>query len=333
MGMLQGSAQWHWIFAGYTIVDYTDPSASVHRVAAYKRGALSVIENVTFANDLERHWIQDHPTILYDAKLVDLAIANYNSFMKDKYRDVLTEKTVFTQKALSYEGYLDQHVPLSLLSDDDILAFLKNEMHSSKEVKEVREQYFVRDKRLKPLWKSEAEFRQLESDLIGLGIRRSFKATLKAISKTIFFINDDEMERANIQEKLMEDALVSDNEVLSEAAKTSVSAQKAIIQTFSIFKRFSEEKGLNNVFAFVFVERHYESNYSKLQNSDIYIEFAPQRVIPLREALAVTAIPPSDDERIGYYYIFSSKENIEKMKAEGLDLGQEILKYVAHNWE
>lgn len=42
-----------------------------------ENGALSVIENVTFANDLERHRIQNHPSILYDAKLVDLAIASY----------------------------------------------------------------------------------------------------------------------------------------------------------------------------------------------------------------------------------------------------------------
>lgn len=85
------------LFSGYTIVDYVDPSASKHRVPAYKRGALSVIENVTFANDLERHWIQNHPTILYDAKLVDLAIANYNIFMKKKYGKILIEK-LYLQK-------------------------------------------------------------------------------------------------------------------------------------------------------------------------------------------------------------------------------------------
>ena len=179
------------LFAGHTIVDYVDPSASKHRVAAYKRGALSVIENVTFANDLERHWIQNHPAILYDAKLVDLTISNYNAFMIKKYGKVLTEKTVFTENALSYSGYLEQEVPLCLLSDDDIISYLKNELHDTKEVRELRQQYFARDMRLKPLWKSESEFLQLEQDLMGSGIRRSFKATLKAISKTVFFMNDD----------------------------------------------------------------------------------------------------------------------------------------------
>lgn len=320
------------LFAGYTIVDYVDPSASKHRVAAYKRGALSVIENVTFANDLERHWIQNHPAILYDAKLVDLAISNYNVFMKKKYGEVLTEKTVFTEKALSYSGYLEQGVPLCLLSDDDIVSYLKNELHDTKDVRELRQQYFDRDMRLKPLWKSESEFLQLEQDLMGSSVRRSFKATLKAISKTIFFINDDDLEKANEQKRLMEDAEKSDNEVLKEAVKTSLPAQNSIIQTFQIFKNFKSEYDLNFEFAFIFVERHYESNYSKLQNSDIYIEFAPNRVIPLKDALTVTSVPPNDDEKNGYYYLFSSKHNIDKLKAQGLELGQELMKYVSRKW-
>lgn len=89
---------------------------------------------------------------------------------------------------------------------------------------------------------------------------------------------------------------------------------------------------MNFEFAFIFVEHHYESNYSKLQNSDIYIEFASNRVIPLKDALTVTSVAPNDDEKNGYYYLFSSKHNIDKMKAQGLELGQEIMKYVSRNW-
>lgn len=320
------------LFAGYTIVDYVDSSAFRHRVAAYKRGALSIIENVTFANDLERHWIQNNPTILYDAKLVELTISNYNIFMKKKYNKVLIEKTAFTERALSYSGYLEQGVPLCLLSDDDIVSYLKNEIHDTKEVRELRQQYFARDTRLKPLWKSESEFLQLEQDLMGSGIRRSFKATLKAISKTVFFMNDDELEKANEQKRLMKEVEMSNNEVLKEAIKTSLPAQDAIIQTFQIFKRFIDEYSLDFEFAFIFVERHYESNYSKLQNSDIYIEFARNRVIPLKDVLTVTAVPPNEDEKNGYYYLFSSKQNIDKMRENGLELGREIMKYVSHNW-
>lgn len=321
------------LFAGYTLVNYVDPSASIHRVTAYKRGALSVIENVTFANDLERHWIQNHPAILYDAKLVNLTISNYNSFMKKKYNNVLIDKTVFTEKAISYAGYLEEGVPLCLLSDDDLVSYLKNENHDDKEVKELRQQYFVREMRLKPLWKSESEFLQLEQDLLGSGIRRSFKATLKAIARTVFFMNDDELKKANEQKQLMEAVENSGNEMLKEALKTSLPAQELIIQVFNIFKNFTNEYDLKFEFAFIFVEHHYESNYSKLQNSDIYIEFSPNRVIPLKDVLTVTSVSSNEDQKNGYYYLFSSKHNIDKLKAQNLEMGQEIMKYVSHNWK
>lgn len=320
------------LFAGYTIADYIDPSASKHKVPAYKRGALSVIENVTFANDLERHWIQNHPSILYDAKLVDLAIASYDSFMKKKYKDALTEKTVFTQKALSLEGYIGQGVPLSLLSDEDIITYLKNGEDQSAEAVWLRKQYFDRSERLKPLWKSESEFSHLEREILGTAIRRSFKAALKAISGYAFFINESEMEKAVEQKKLMEEAALSEDEDLKNAAQTSLQAQEAVIRIFHIFNQFRLDMDLDFKFAFLFVEHHYESNYSKLQNSDIYIEFSKNRVIPFRDVLTVAAVQASEGEKNGYYYIFSSRKNIERMQEKGLDFGREILMYISRNW-
>lgn len=321
------------LFEGYTIADYTDPSASVHRVAAYKRGALSVIENVTFANDLERHWIQNHPSILYDAKLVDMAIASYNSFMKKQYGNVFKEKTVFTQKALSLEGYVSEGVPLSLLSDEDILTYLKNGQDSSPEVKNLREHYFRRDKRLKALWKSEAEFIHLEHEIMGSSVRRSFKAALKAIRGYAFFMNQQEMDKATEQKKLMEAAINSEDPILGEAAKTSLQAQESVIRIFDIFNKFGKQKELDFDFAFLVVEHHYESNYSKLRNSDIYIEFSHKRVIPFRDALAVTAVQPNEDEKNGYYYLFTSQSNIERMKVRNEDFAREILTFISKNWK
>lgn len=320
------------LFAGYTIADYVDPSASMHRVPAYKRGALSVIENVTFANDLERHWIQNHPSILYDAKLVDLAIVSYDSFMKKKYKEVLTEKTVFTQKALSLDGYIDQGVPLSLLSDEDIITYLKNGEDQSEGAVLLRKQYFGRSERLKPLWKSESEFSHLEHEIMGSAVRRSFKAALKAISGHAFFINEVEKNKAFEQKILMEKAVESEDPNLKSAAKTSLSAQEDVIRIFQIFNQFCLDKGLDFNFAFLFVEHHYESNYSKLQNSDIYIEFSGKRVIPFRDALSVAAVQPNEDEKNGYYYIYSAKKNIKQLQERNIDFGREILTYISQNW-
>lgn len=285
-----------------------------------------------FSHTGEKFYKDNHPSILYDAKLVDLAIASYDSFMKKKYKDALTEKTVFTQKALSLEGYIGQGVPLSLLSDEDIITYLKNGEDQSAEAVWLRKQYFDRSERLKPLWKSESEFSHLEREILGTAIRRSFKAALKAISGYAFFINESEMEKAVEQKKLMEEAALSEDEDLKNAAQTSLQAQEAVIRIFHIFNQFRLDMDLDFKFAFLFVEHHYESNYSKLQNSDIYIEFSKNRVIPFRDVLTVAAVQASEDEKNGYYYIFSSRKNIERMQEKGLDFGREILMYISRNW-
>ena len=141
------------------------------------------------------------------------------------------------------------------------------------------------------------------------------------------------MDKAKQQEVLMQTATQSEDPVLANAAKTSLAAQKAVIRIFDIFYEFVMAQDLDFNFAFLVVEHHYESNYSKLQNSDIYIEFSANRVIPFKDALAVAAVQPDEDEKNGYYYIYSSRRNIEKFRANKQDFGKEILTYIAKNWK
>ena len=62
------------LLSGYVITKIkTKTSGEIFR-PAFKKGSLSIIENITYANDLERRWIQSNPTILYDCKLVEHAI-------------------------------------------------------------------------------------------------------------------------------------------------------------------------------------------------------------------------------------------------------------------
>ena len=60
------------LLTGYTIATYTSEDNKPCQVAAYKKSVLSVIENVAYANDLERRWIQNNPTVAYDCKLIEL---------------------------------------------------------------------------------------------------------------------------------------------------------------------------------------------------------------------------------------------------------------------
>ena len=318
------------LFAGYTISEYTDASSAVKRISAFKRGSLSVIENVTFANDLERHWIQNNPTILYDVKLIQLAIENYDNYMVNIYKDKLgDEKSIFSKTAISSTGYIEKGINLSLLCDDDIICFLKN--HYRENV--VSKQFFDREQRLKPIWKSEIEFKNLEHELIGNSVARSFKNTLRAIHENTFYINDEKRNQA-IEDlaHLQQTINCTSIEEVKEVAKKSLPSQQDIVKVFNIFYDFAKINNLNNDFAFIFVTKHYESNYAKLMNEEIYIEFNRDRVIQLRDALSVEAIDASDEEKTGYYYIYTSKHNIDVLKSKEIDIASELLLFISQNW-
>ena len=318
------------LFAGYTIVKYVDASSTSRYVAAYKRGSLSVIENVTFANDLERHWIQSNPTICYDVKLIQQSIELYDEYMVTHYSDKLdNEKSIFTKTALSPTGYQEKGIPLRLLCDDDIICFLKNIAENSN----IRNQFFDRSSRLKPLWKSESEFRHLETELIGQGIRRSFKNELKAIKDNIFFINAEALASINEELDLQNQAFSSTNEQIKNVAKNAINAQKRILKVFHIFENFATEKNLDFDFAFIYVENHYESNYIKLERSNIYIRFAPNRVIPLKDVLAVRGVEPTEDEKSGYYFLYTTKKNIKRIEGDRENPAEEIMSYISKHWE
>lgn len=319
------------LFAGYVVAEYTDASSAVKKVAAYKRGALSVIENVTFANDLERHWIQNNPTILYDVKLIQLAIENYDDHMVKNHKELLkNEKSIFTKTAISSQGYIDKGINLSLLCDDDIICFLKNEF--SKNI--ISKQFFNRGERLKPIWKSEIEFRNLELELLGKSVARSFKNTLKAIKENTFYINDQKYQQAMKEENSLKDTINSDvEERIKNIAIKSLNAQKNILKVFETFDKFSKQYGVENDFAFIFVSTHYESNYVKLGNEEIFVEFSPERVIQLKDALAVKAIDSSEEEKTGYYYIYTTRQNIDIFKSRKEDISKVLLSYISQTWD
>lgn len=121
------------LLAGYTIVETTDHSYEV----AFKKGALSVIENVIYANDLERRWIQSHPAILYDCWLVGGLLVCFDEYAKRRIMEASQAKkdepasapalgTIYTKEALSAEGISEGDYKLRLLCDDDIICYGKN---------------------------------------------------------------------------------------------------------------------------------------------------------------------------------------------------------------
>lgn len=121
-----------------------------HPRLVFHKSALSVLENVVYARDLEKKWVQSHPVILYEQYLVQhMASAANTKFCPSNGR------SLFSLEALSVEGLqLNNGLRVALMSDDDLVFLAKQCESCDSQVLE----YFARGVRKHPVWKSEAEY-------------------------------------------------------------------------------------------------------------------------------------------------------------------------------
>ena len=312
------------LLTGYTISSYISENNEPSMVAAYKKSVLSVIENVAYANDLERRWIQCNPTVLYDCKLIEIAIKQYNNYMKEKYESLKKYRNVFNVLAISKAGFpKEDNINVRLLSDDDIIVFLKNVCHN-----EISEQYFSRDKRYKPLWKSEPEFVEVVKKELSARILRELRSELQVFTsangKDIFFINEQVYTDALDQIKKVVGKIIDDPK--------RIDVEKNTLKIYQILRNFSAEYGLDFEFA-VICSGHFESNYKKLAVNDIYVELSQNRVVPLAKTLSVQATVSSEEELQGLFYIYTSRKNIKKIEDDNKRITDLMIKYIGAHWD
>lgn len=127
---------------------------------AYNKSSLNVLGNVFLAKNAQSQWIVEHPIVLYDSYLLTRAIGlsinklyeKSKQYEKIQNLDQLIKK-IFSCKTLSKEGedILGEHI--SLLSDIDILFWMKQQIDN-----ELIAEYFDREKRKHAIWKSHGEF-------------------------------------------------------------------------------------------------------------------------------------------------------------------------------
>lgn len=128
---------------------------------AFKKSALSVINNVILAKNSQAQWIVNHPTVLYDAYLLRRAIG---LSIKSKYDKEFSQsstilsfdellKKIFSSESLSKKGAQVDNLSISLLSDVDLMYWMKQNIDNK-----IVSEYFSRDERKFPIWKSNEEF-------------------------------------------------------------------------------------------------------------------------------------------------------------------------------
>ncbi len=234
---------------------------------AYSKSAISIIENVVYAHDSERKWIQTHPIVMYDMYIIQHIM---DLLGKDYASD---ENALFSLNALSPQGInLKNGNHISLLCDDDIVYLLKKKTDD-----ELCQEFFSRNKRRHPLWKSESEYKAfLSINYNGLALkklRQSIEEAEKYIRKNSdsWIINNTIVERIENDICKIEKGVFS-AEVDEKSKDKQLRSKKDILKLLKCLKEYSNDCNCDFDFIILKASQFY-SGFNKEEFANIPIVF------------------------------------------------------------
>ena len=181
MGYQSVSVDYKRLISGLEIILIDEYSFTI----GFHKNAISVIENAVYAHDNEKKWVQSHPAILYDSYLLTQAIFHIEERIKEEYPDSLS--TLFSYCSLTSKGSQfakpGSHIPdmvIRYLGDADLIFLMKNRYCCS-----YSEEYFSRNTRRLPVWKSESEFMNLFDEGERKTIMNAFSIILTSSSGAV----------------------------------------------------------------------------------------------------------------------------------------------------
>ncbi len=263
---------------------------------AYYKNAISVIENVVYAHDAERKWIQTHPVVLYEAYILQ----HIFSYLSEKFDD--EDKKLFSLESLSKKGqHFENGFFISLLCDDDVIYLMKNSFQS-----ELCEEFFERRVRRHPVWKSEAEYKAFVLDSTSGG--KWLEKFENAMSITAMYLikSTDSwvIDKALISklEKEKETLINTDMEIKTK--NVQIENKEMILKVIHSLDDYANQKGIDCNFVILRASQ-FNSGFGKPDFSAINIAFQTKE----GEKVAVvgkivTALEAKERERDNFFYLF-----------------------------
>lgn len=285
----------------------------------YNKAAVSVLENVVYAHDAERKWIQNHPIVLYDAYLGENAL-------EQVMRWILKCETL-SDKFLSEEGVeIESLGRVRLMGDSDVHYLMKNLVEGCAYTKE----YYDRNRRKHPLWKTEAEFQAIflghEKELIVIEEEfdslRNFLRTQGLpfiINSAILSIYKCEIDKTR---ELMEQA----EGLEREKYKVSLEIKSRHVEWMKILEKFAANQEIDFDFQIIYTNQ-FNSGFRKQEFGNIELIF-PELKNPCKfeEVSAILTSQASKGEKFFYLYY---KRNDAKQKIKINDLITQMLIYAS----
>lgn len=320
------------LLSGYTLVAGRDGRLT----AGFGRKSLSVIENVIYAKDLERKWIQLDPTILYDGRVVEYLIEEYAAYSKERF----APDGVFVKAALTREGLVPEDRSrqdrVRLLCDDDVVAYAKNVSTS-----EAAAQFFSRADRLKPLWKSELEYRKYASDHLTVPQQRAWTEAVGLVStelsnRSLLSIDKDFMDILVEDIKFASDLprKLSNLGAIDFSVVEGIKRRKELaLELCRLLERFSESVELGGdgslEFRFYLIEcKGFKADYDFEKMENILVDVGSCGSVSLRDEIgAAKKIVRSDASDDKYCFLYTTSEN----KRLCPDLTKRFWQFLQHN--
>lgn len=281
-------------------------------ILGFDKSALSTLESVILAHDMERKWIQNHPVIKYEGNLISYMIAKAQSSFKEK------GISLFSPEALSEKGIEVGSEKVCLLSDSDINAFSKKLYGQDSKITE----YYAREKRKKPLWKSEAEYKTYFNENVGVTedvlslLEERFKSLEKSLIQKFDFpiINQESLSYFKNE--------IGDSDLPANILDQKKEVMGKAIGLIEILKRFSE----NNNISFEYVissASQFKTGFNKEDFKKIKVRFSSDNIYKLDQVLQLfSAKPPRDN----FFYLFVNAE--DKLKINVSKLTKELIDFI-----
>lgn len=263
----------------------------------FTKAAISVIENVVFAHDAERKWIQNHPVVLYDAYLLRHALERLHSLYG-----------VFDYSSLTPTGkLLTENFRVALLNDGDITFLMKNITDDT-----FIDEYFSRKDRRHPLWKSEAEYKAIFNTGFNDATFKAVEDEFEELVKYVNFTNKSpEMNDSAV--KAVEQDIAQTEELIKPGSPTEKNFRKQLqskqrhLKWLKCLQTFAREQSLD--FDFLIIKANqFNSGFGKLAFENIEIEF-PGLKAPCNFKRVTNALSAQKSERDKFYYIFVRRKN------------------------
>lgn len=298
------------LLSALTIIKIDD-----HYKIVFKKSAISVIENVIYAHDAERKWIQSHPVVLYECYIIKHIIK--------KLIDILGNNLLSISSLSKTGAILNNNEKVFLLSDDDIIHFLKTKCDDT-----FSKEYFERKARRHPIWKSEAEYKAFLCSYVGPDsqiyskLENALKQTAIYLNRmsNLHAINDETI--ANLKKDIQD----LKNSQMESGKKSKILLEKNIIlKIMEALKEYANELGIECDYVLLEASQ-FSSSFRKPDFAKLCIMFEEETFLFEK---VVSSLSGKESINEDYFYLFYKRNDKDnKIKISSKELCEKLVKTV-----